>query len=170
MLDRLGDVPIGVFTAAWEIVAWNPLWAALSGDPSQRTGLDRFLPWRHFVEGESSMDFDDEHAAEFSADLVADLRAATGRYPSDPALAHLIARLRVESPDFARRWSQARIAVHRSSRKTATATPVGPITVDCDVLTVPGNDLRIAVYTAVPGSEDASRLDLLRVAGLQTLS
>ena len=65
--------------------------------------------------------------------------------------------------------SIARIAQHRSSRKTLTRTPVGPITVDCDVLTVPGSDLRIVVYTAVPGSEDASRLDLLRVTGLQPL-
>ncbi|MFD9023517.1 helix-turn-helix transcriptional regulator [Streptomyces parvulus] len=170
VLDRLGDVPIAVFTAAWETVAWNPLWAALSGDPSLRTGLDRFVPWRHFVAGDSSMDFDDEHAAEFSADLAADLRAATGRYPADPALAQLVARLRAESPEFAHRWSQARIAVHRSSRKTATTTPAGPVTVDCDVLSVPGDDLRIVVYTVVPGSEDASRLDLLRVAGLQTLT
>ncbi|MEU2358884.1 helix-turn-helix transcriptional regulator [Streptomyces misionensis] len=170
ILDRLGDVPIGVFTAAWEIVAWNPLWAALSGDPSLRTGLDRFLPWRIFIEGDSSMDFDDEHAAEFVADLVADLRAATGRYPTDPALTQLVARLRAESPEFARRWSEARIAMHRSSRKTAKATPAGPITVDCDVLSVPGNDLRIVVYTAVPGSQDASRLDLLRAAGLQALT
>lgn len=169
MLDRLGDVPIGVFTAAWEILAWNPLWAALSGDPSLRIGMDRYLPWRHFVEGERSMDFDDQHSAEFSADLVADLRAATGRYPGDPGLTNLVAQLLTHSPEFARRWSEARIAVHRSSRKTATATAAGPITLDCDVLSVPGDDLRIVVYTTVPGSEDASRLDLLRVAGLQAI-
>jgi hypothetical protein len=46
-------------------------------------------------------------------------------------------------------------------------TPVGPIEIDCDVLTVPGGDLRIVVYTAVPGTEDAAKLDLLRVTGLQ---
>ena len=48
-----------------------------------------------------------------------------------------------------------------------TETIVGPITVDCDVLTVPDGDLRIVVYTAVPGSEDAAKLDLLRVAGVE---
>jgi hypothetical protein len=46
-------------------------------------------------------------------------------------------------------------------------SPVGPIEIDCDVLSVPGSDLRIVVYTAVPGSEDAAKLDLLRVTGLQ---
>jgi hypothetical protein len=38
------------------------------------------------------------------------------------------------------------------------------------VLTAPGSDLRIVVYTVVPGSEDASKLDLLRVAGLQPVA
>lgn len=51
-----------------------------------------------------------------------------------------------------------------------TRTPVGPITIDCDVLTAPGTDLRIVVYTVAPGSEDEARLDLLRVTGLQALS
>ena len=170
MLDRLGDVPLAVFTAAWEVLAWNGLWSALTPDPSQYTGIDRFLPWRHFMAGDGPMDFDDEHAEEFSADLVADLRDATGRYPADPGLAQLVARLRAESPDFAARWATARVSVHRASRKTATSTAAGPITVDCDVLTVPGSDLRIVVYTTVPGSDDASRLELLRVAGVQSLA
>jgi hypothetical protein len=39
-----------------------------------------------------------------------------------------------------------------------------------DVLTAPGTDLRIVVYTAVPGSPDASKLELLRVAGTQALT
>ena len=170
MMDRLGDVPLAVFTAAWEIVAWNPLWAALNGDPSSYTGIDRFLPWRHFVRRHGAMDYDAEHDEEFSSDLAAELRAATGRYPTDPGLAQLVARLRDASPEFARRWAEVRVSVHRASRKTATGTAAGPITVDCDVLTVPGSDLRIVVYTVVPGSEDASRLDLLRVAGVQALA
>jgi hypothetical protein len=33
------------------------------------------------------------------------------------------------------------------------------------VLSVPGSDLRIVLYTAAPGSVDASRLELLRVTG-----
>jgi hypothetical protein len=27
MLDRLGDVPIGMHSAAWDLLWWNPLWA-----------------------------------------------------------------------------------------------------------------------------------------------
>ncbi len=43
------------------------------------------------------------------------------------------------------------------------------VTVDCDVLTAPDSDLRLVIYTARPGSDDAGKLDLLRVAGLQAL-
>lgn len=167
MMDRLGDVPMAVMSASWDVLQWNPLWAALTGDPGRLQGLDRNVAWRHFTSPVEVIDFDAQHAEEFSSDLAADLREAVGRYPADPGLASLVARLRTASPEFAERWTEAHVARHRSSRKTATATAVGPITIDCDVLTAPGGDLRIVVYTAVPGSEDASKLELLRVAGLQ---
>ncbi len=170
MLDRLGDVPLGVHSAAWDLLWWNPLWAALTGDPSERKGIERNVAWRHFMEPPGVIDFDDQHAEEFSSDLAADLREATGRYPQDPGLASLVSRLRAGSPDFQQRWHSAHIARHRSSTKTATATQVGPIEIDCDVLTAPGTDLRIVVYTAPPGSEAASKLELLSVTGLQPLT
>ncbi|MDT8914702.1 helix-turn-helix transcriptional regulator [Amycolatopsis sp. PS_44_ISF1] len=170
MLDRLGDVPMGVFSAAWDLLWWNPLWAALTGDPSPDRGLDRNIAWRHFMNAPSAMDFDHAHAQEFSDDLAADLREALGRYPADTALEDLVARLRAGSPDFERRWRRAHVARHRSSTKTATTTPAGPITIDCDVLTAPGTDLRIVMYTVEPDSEDASKLDLLRVSGTQALT
>jgi transcriptional regulator with XRE-family HTH domain len=170
MLDRLGDVPMGVHSAAWDLLWWNPLWAALTGDPSELHGLDRNVAWRHFTKARSVMDFDHAHAEEFSDDLAADLREAAGRYPDDPGLTNLITRLRAESPDFERRWRAAHIARHRTSTKTATGTPVGPVVVDCDVLTVPGTDLRIVMYTVAPDSEDASKLDLLRVSGTRALA
>jgi hypothetical protein len=38
--------------------------------------------------------------------------------------------------------------------------------VDCDVLSDSGTDLKIVIYTAPPGSEDATKLDLAQVAGI----
>jgi len=132
MLDRLGDVPIGVHSAAWDLLWCNPLWGALNGDPSERHGLERNVAWRHFMETSGVIDFDEQHADEFSSDLVADLREAAGRYPQDSELTTLVTRLRAESPDFRRRWSEAHIARHRRprppprsgrSRSTATFSP-----------------------------------------------
>ncbi|AZH81555.1 XRE family transcriptional regulator [Plantibacter sp. PA-3-X8] len=169
IVDRLGDVPLAVFSAAHDILLWNPLWAAVNGDPSALVGDDRNLVWRHFTAGHDGTDFDEQHEEEFASDLAADLRAAVGRYPRDDELARLVARLRSVSPEFERRWAEARVAEHRASRKMVTRTPVGPITVDCDVLSTPGGDLRIVVYTAAPGTEDAAKLALLGVTGLQTI-
>ena len=56
MLDRLGDVPIGVHSAAWDLLWWNPLWAALTGDPSARHGLERNVAWRHFMTASGAID------------------------------------------------------------------------------------------------------------------
>ncbi|MGI5323779.1 hypothetical protein [Actinomadura nitritigenes] len=57
-----------------------------------------------------------------------------------------------------------------SRRKTIDHHPaVGPITLDCDTLLVTLDDLRITVYTAEPGTEDADRLDLAVVLGTQSL-
>lgn len=170
MIDRLGDVPLAVHSAAWDLLQWNPLWAALTGDPSGLRGIERNVAWRHFCAERGVIDFDEQHAEEFSRDLAADLREALGRYPEDRGLATLVRRLRAESPDFERHWRDAHVARHRSSRKTATSTPVGPIEIDCDVLTVPGGDLRLVVYTAAPGSPDASKLDLLKVTGVHALT
>lgn len=47
---------------------------------------------------------------------------------------------------------------------------LGPITVDCDVLTVAGSDLRVVAFTAAPGSADADKLKLLTVLGPQDLA
>jgi hypothetical protein len=47
---------------------------------------------------------------------------------------------------------------------------LGAIALDCDVLTVPGSDLRIVVYTAAPGSDAAEKLRLLSVVGLQSMA
>lgn len=143
------------------------------GRPDRRSlrsaGIERNVAWRHFTKARGIIDFDDQHANEFSSDLVADLREAAGRYPHDVGLATLVSRLQAESADFRNRWSEAHIARHKSSTKTATSPVVGPITIDCDVLTAPGTDLRIVIYTVVPGSPEASKLALLRVAGTQAL-
>ncbi|MFK8907868.1 helix-turn-helix domain-containing protein, partial [Streptomyces sp. YS-3] len=34
LLDQLRATPLSVHDAAWNLISWNPLWAALLGDPS----------------------------------------------------------------------------------------------------------------------------------------
>jgi MmyB-like transcription regulator ligand binding domain len=100
--------------------------------------------------------------------MVADLHDALGRYPDDAGLSRLIADLRAASPRFATLWEQRPVARRTSDRKTIVHPEIGPLTLDCDVLTVAGSDLRLVVYTAAPGSPDARSLALLGAVGLQS--
>lgn len=56
-----------------------------------------------------------------------------------------------------------------SKHKVIDHPEVGLITLDYDVLAVATDDVRIMVYTAEPGTEDAERLDLAVVLGTQSL-
>lgn len=167
VVDRLADSPVAVMTAAWDTVLWNPLWAALFGDPSALTANERNVAWRYFTQGPGDIEFAEGHSDAFTSDLASDLRRAAGLYPDDARIAELVRALRRESPLFAEAWESASVAAHTSSRKTVHSPVVGPIALDCDVLGAPGADLRIVVYTAEPGSEAAEKLALLRVAGVQ---
>jgi transcriptional regulator with XRE-family HTH domain len=169
IIDRLGDTPVGVFSASWDLLSFNPLWAALLGDPSGRSGIRANLVWRYFFEEHSRVIHSATQRAAFERDIVADLRQASGRYPADRALAALIETMR-DNPHFTEIWNEATVAAHVSSRKTIDVPGIGLIALDCDVLTVPDSDLRAVVYTAAPGTDDEARLDLLRVAGLQSFA
>ncbi|MBM2623318.1 helix-turn-helix domain-containing protein [Actinoplanes sp. LDG1-06] len=162
LLDRLSGTPVAVFDAAWNLLVANDLWLALAGGPP-----DRNVARVHFL-GDVAVRV--HHTAEdlaaFEAATVADLRAAAARYPADAGLRDLIAELRAASPTFAALWDCAPAGTHASSRKTVVHPQVGAMELDCDVLTVPGSDVRIVAYTAAPDSEAASRLALLEVLGV----
>ncbi|WP_328392935.1 hypothetical protein OHS70_01930 [Streptomyces sp. NBC_00390] len=102
--------------------------------------------------------------------MVADLRAATARYPADTDLRSLIKDLRGVSAGFAHLWDSGIVGVHESDTKTVHHPGVGTLTLDCDVLMAPGSDLRVVAYTAVPGSDAADKLGLLRVIGTQAMT
>jgi transcriptional regulator with XRE-family HTH domain len=168
ILDRLGDVPVLVLDAAWHVVAVNPLAAALLGDLTREPLRERNIIWRHFAGAPSRIVRSAEEEAAQEAEAVADLHDALGRYPADPVLRELIDDLRAASPRFAELWEQRPVARRAADRKTFEHPESGRITLDCDVLSVSGSDLRLVVYTAAAGSPDAEALALLGAIGLQT--
>ncbi len=169
LLDRLAGTPVAVYDATWTLLVANPPYAALMGDPSGWRGDERNGVWRHFLGPGSRVRLGPEERRGFEAALVGDLRSAAARYPADPRLGRLLAELREHSPRFAELWDAGTVGRHAAARKTVDHPHVGPLTLDCDVLTVAGSDLRIMVYTAEPGSPDAERLALLTVLGTQSL-
>lgn len=173
LVTRLHDAAVGVFAAEWTLLSANPTWAALHGDPALLPASERNLARARFGAGAASRMLHRSSpapSADFDRSIVADLRNAAARYPEDRGLARLIRDLAGTSSDFARYWAESVAAEHAGARKTLTHPTVGPITLDCDVLTVPGADLRLVVYTAPGGSDDESKLELLRVAGPEHVS
>ncbi|AUH41698.1 helix-turn-helix transcriptional regulator [Streptomyces sp. CMB-StM0423] len=166
---RLAHVPVGVFAADWTLLWWNPMWRALHGDPALLPAAERNVARALFGAGaarETLRPVRSERGEEaFAASIVADLRDAAARYPSDGRLDRLVRELRAGSADFARHWATAAATPHVSEQKTVGHPEVGDILLDCDVLLVPGADLRVVTYTAAAGSDDAGKLDLLRATG-----
>jgi len=169
LLDRFGDGPVSVLDAAWNLLAWNPLWAALLGDPSSWHGRDRNLLWRAFSDRPSRVVLTEAEHERWRSGLVADLRLVVARYPDDPSLAALVDELDRTSQAFATLWAAGGVGVQAAARKTFLHPDVGRLTLDCDVLVVQGTDLRVVAYTAAPGSPDAEALALIGVLGLQTV-
>jgi len=166
VLDRLRDTPVGVYTASWDLVLANALWLALFGEQGP-TVRDRNLIWRFFMQaGDDMFGIEPEAHDRTATRMVSDLHAAAARYPKDHELAELIRDLRAGSAEFAGRWGTYTVEAHPSMAKALRSPTVGPLTLDCDILTTP-SDLRIVVFTARTGSPEAEQIDLLRVTGIQ---
>ncbi|PRY67457.1 helix-turn-helix protein [Glaciihabitans tibetensis] len=173
LVARLGETPIAVFSAAWDLITWSPLWGALIGEPSADESVRPNLLRVHFrAPGPAQTDpmilSRSGATARFEASLVADLRRVHGRYPGDRGVTALIKDLLATSPRFQELWASGDVSEHQSERKVVRNAIVGDIEVDCDVFTVAGTDLRIVAYTAATGSEAAEKLDFLRVSAVSS--
>jgi transcriptional regulator with XRE-family HTH domain len=166
LLDRLPDLPALVLSAKSDVLAWNPMAAALFGDFSALPLARRNLIRQRFLGtdiGHVTLSPDSDSAA----DCVGCLRTAQARYPQDPDLARLIADLRAGSARFDDLWQAGRSGRLRAGSTTIIHPELGRLTLDCDMLQEPETDQTVLVYSATPGTPEASALELLRVTGLE---
>jgi transcriptional regulator with XRE-family HTH domain len=170
IVDQLVNSPVSVYTASWDLLLANALWQTLFGERDQLSGRASNLVWRFFADGQSGVLGSEAENDHFAHTIVSDLRDAASRYPNDRELASMITDLLTVDERFARIWRAHNISRQISEHKTIRSPTIGPVTVECDILTAPGSDLRLVVYTARPGSEDADKLELLRVTGLAAFS
>ncbi len=172
LLDRLASTPVAVYDASWTLLLANSPYDALMGQTTTWRGIERNSLWRNLVGPGTRAVHSAEERAEFEAGLVADLRLTASRYPSDQRLQQLIADLTAQSPRFAELWGAGIPQLrHDAGRHKVIDHPeVGLIALDCDTLIVASDDLRIMIYTAEPGTEDAERLALAIVVGNQSLT
>ena len=171
LLERLPQTAAIVTSAAFEVLAWNDLAAALMEDFADLAPVDRNLARKAFLDS-GVVDpplYGISDAVEFRHQVVMELRASTARYPTDPIVIDLVDELRARSPDFARLWERHDVQAAPMLTKTFRHPAVGEITVDCDSLALSDRDQHLVLYTAPPDSRDAETLALLAVLGAQTV-
>jgi transcriptional regulator with XRE-family HTH domain len=171
LLDRLAHTPVVVYDAAWNLIVANRPYEALMGETTSWRGIERNGVWRNLVGPRNRVvDTPQEHAL-LESRLVADLRMTAARYPADHELKRLITQLTLLSPRFVELWESAEVVSPQDQgrHKIIDHPDVGLVALACDTLIVAGDDLRIMVYTAEPGTEDAERLALAIVLGTQSL-
>jgi transcriptional regulator with XRE-family HTH domain len=167
LLERLPQTAALVMSAAFEVLAWNDLAAALMEDFSGLAPRDRNLARRAFLAStrpETAL-YGISDAAEFRHHVVMELRATLARYPADPTVTGLVDELRDGSAEFARLWERHDVQTARMLTKTFRHPVVGEITVDCDKLAPTDRDQHLVLYSAPPGSPGAEALALLNVLG-----
>jgi transcriptional regulator with XRE-family HTH domain len=171
VLNRLADAAVAVFAADWQLIWWNRGWAALLGDPSS---TPRAL--RNFARDSFPIDGDGPRLSHWpvtslagdtvEAAIVSDLRLATGRFPNNNRLTNLIKTLTTGNERFAELWASGAVGAHREDHKIVEHPAVGPIAVDCDVLTDGDAALKIVILTAAPDTEDETKLRLASLSGV----
>jgi hypothetical protein len=100
------------------------------------------------------------------AAIVSDLRRATGRFPDNSRLTSLIETLVTGNQRFAELWASGAVGAHREDHKIVDHPLVGPIAVDCDVMTDGDAERKIVILTAAPDTEDETKLRLAVVSGV----
>ena len=166
MLDLLGDTPAVVLSDLGEVLAQNRAAMLVTGDHTGFSGDRRYLIFRWFTDPATRAASPPEEQEHHSRQLVADLRAVTGRRSGDPTVAGLVDRLQAASADFRRLWAEHQVSVRRVDRKTLVHPRVGRIRMDCETLVTPDQGQQLLVLTPAD-AEARERLELLRVLGIE---
>jgi transcriptional regulator with XRE-family HTH domain len=170
LLDRLDDTPAIVCDAKYDVLAWNSMAAALIGDFSALPPGERNVIWRFFTDPDARGRHDADGARRFARESVADLRAASARYPGDSGIRRLVGRLLAASTEFRDLWAEQDVQARRSAHKRLRHPVVGWLDLDCEALHDPDRDQWVVLYTAPPGSPSHEALRLLKVVGTQDLA
>ncbi|WP_432826806.1 helix-turn-helix transcriptional regulator [Dactylosporangium sp. CA-092794] len=168
LIDRLPDTAAMVLDAKFEVLAWNPLAAALFEDFSAVPRRERNLIRRYFRHPDPAQrHYGVTSTEDFGRYAAGRLRTAAARYPDDPEIRALVRELLRHSQEFAALWPAREVPGESHLRKTIDHPEIGQIDLTCDMLMVPDRDQHMVLLTAEPGTPAHDALRLLSVVGLQ---
>jgi transcriptional regulator with XRE-family HTH domain len=160
MIDAMPSLPAMVTNNRFDVLTANALGRTLHSemyaDPACGANTVRFLflspaARRFYVDWERN-----------AQGAVGALRIEAGRNPYDRELSNLIGELSTRSDTFRVLWGAQDVHVFRDGSKRLNHPVVGEITLDHEVVPLPGEDgLALVVYSAEPGSAGEDALKLL---------
>jgi transcriptional regulator with XRE-family HTH domain len=160
LLDDLATTPAIILGRRTDILAWNPMAAALFTDFALLRPEDRNFVRLVFRDPHVRALYPRwEHAARNG---VAQLRMEAAKYPDDPALANLIRELSTRDEDFHRWWTAHHVAVRGAGTNAVRHPTVGNLTLGWSSLTCNADpDQQLFSWTAEPGSPSSEALQTL---------
>jgi transcriptional regulator with XRE-family HTH domain len=166
IIERL-DCPAEIISDLGQTLVQNPMALALLGDHTVFSGMDRSMPYRWFTDPAQRRIYPPQDHAHHSRAMVADLRAVLALRADDAEAVELVEALRARSAEFASLWDEHEVAVRRGDHKRIVHPELGVIELHCQVLIAEELGQLLLVFTATPGTEDADKLELLKVIGDQ---
>jgi transcriptional regulator with XRE-family HTH domain len=159
ILDSI-DSPATVSNARGDYLAANQLgralYAPLFESREQPPNGARFT----FLDPAAQEFFVDWEKA--AKDLVAALRSMAGRNPYDRALSDLVGELSTRSDAFRTWWAAHNVRYHQTGTKRLHHPVVGELELSYEVMELAADTgLRLAIFTAEPGSRSEQALNLL---------
>ena len=154
------DAPATVSNMRCDYLAANQLgralYAPLFASREQPPNSARFT----FLDPAAQTFFVDWEKA--AKDLVAALRSMAGRNPYDRALSDLVGELSTRSDAFRAWWAAHNVRYHQTGTKRLHHPMVGDLELSYEVMELAADtELRLAIFTAEPGSRSEEALNLL---------
>ncbi|NGO13796.1 helix-turn-helix domain-containing protein [Streptomyces sp. HC44] len=165
IVERLSDTPALVMSRFGETLLQNRPAVALLGDYTRFNGLSRYLVYRWFTDPAQRDLYPVEDHALRGRVFTVEIRVA---YTADPQgrAGDIVAALLEVSPEFAELWRLHEVDVtHHQDLKRYRHAELGEMELYCQRLVDPDQVQELLVFSAVPGSPDYEKLQLLAAVG-----
>lgn len=160
LLDNQEASPAYITGRHCNILAWNQTAAAVFGDFSALSVEERNMLWLVFTKAEYRRLFVDWER--FAQDLLAMFRSCSVRYVNDSLYKQYITALIQVSPEFEQWWQRHDVRTTFDHNREIAHPVVGRLVLNVTTLHLNGDpDLKLCVYTALPGSDTSSKLHQL---------
>ncbi|WP_369776886.1 helix-turn-helix transcriptional regulator [Streptomyces sp. R33] len=157
LLDSWPDTPAFVLGPALDVLAYNPLAAAL------HSGFERFDNLARMVFLDPAGRSFHQEWEKAANSCVAEIRAAYGYDPGSPRITEAVDTLRAKSPEFAALWARHEVRGKTRQPKHLAHPEVGALEIQFSAFTVNGApDQQLVVYQAEAASATAAAFAELR--------